>query len=323
LKLTNFSLTLIKSKISKSFEKTRQREVLAALTLIGVAVALNMTFGYFAALFALYLSFFKWDYIGPMEFVGLRNFEILFRELVRGLHGAPFFLAPFYTGLRNILLYTAIVVPAQTILAMVLAAFANQKIRGVQFYKVSYFLPAVTCPVIVSLIFIWLFMKNGLINYFIQMVIPGFAPDWINDRNYLLYAISIVAIWGTSGHFMVSFLAAMQSIPRDIYEAAMLDGAGPIRRFIYVTVPMLKPMIVYVVVMGLIGALQMFDLAYVMAGPSGGPGGAGYTMALDIYREAFLKLRPGVAAAKSLFLFTLIFIVTYVFQKRFRVIAAR
>ena len=319
MKFINFSFTHIKSRLGGSLERTRQRELLAGLTLIGIATVLNMTFGYFAALFALYLSFFKWDYIGPMEFVGLRNFEILFRELIRGFNGAPFFLAPFYTGLRNILLYTAIVVPTQTILAMILAAFANQRIRGVQFYKVSYFLPAVTCPVIVSLIFIWLFMKHGFINYVIQLFIPRFVPDWINDRNYLLYAISIVAIWGTSGHFMVSFLAAMQSIPRDIYEAAMLDGAGPIRRFIFITIPMLKPMIVYVVVMGLIGALQMFDLAYVMAGPSGGPGGAGYTMALDIYKEAFLKLRPGVAAAKSLFLFALIFTITYIFQKKFKV----
>lgn len=163
-------------------------------------------------------------------------------------------------------------------------------------------------------------MKYGFINYLIQPIIPGFMPDWINDKNFLLYAIALVAVWGTSGHFMVSFLAAMQSIPRDLYEAAMLDGAGPIRRFIYITVPLLKPMIVYVVVMGLIGALQMFDLAWVMAGPSGGPGGAGYTVALDIYREAFINLRPGVAAAKSMFLFSLIFCSTYIFQKKYRVI---
>ncbi len=254
-----------------------------------------------------------------MEFVGFKNYEVLFRDLARGLSGAYYFLAPFYTGLRNILLYTAIVVPTQTILAIVLAAFANQRIRGVQFYKVSYFLPAVTCPVIIALIFVWLFMKNGFINYMIQLFIPGFAPDWINDRNYLLYAIALVAIWGTSGHFMVSFLAAMQAIPRDVYEAAMLDGAGPIRRFIYITLPLLKPMIVYVVVMGLIGALQMFDLAWVMAGRSGGPGGAGYTMALDIYNEAFINLRPGVAAAKSIFLFALIFSITFIFQKKFKV----
>jgi len=306
-------------KIKSLLEKRKSRETLEALVLISVVTCLNIVFGYFAATFAFYLSFFKWDYIGPMEFVGLKNFMVIFKDLWRGISGAYFFQAPFYTGLKNILLYTAIVVPTQTVLAMILAAFANQKIKGVQFYKVSYFLPAVTSPVIIALIFIWLFMKQGFINYMLQFVAPGFAPDWINDKSYLLYAIALVAIWGTSGHFMVSFLAAMQSIPRDIYEAAMLEGAGPIRRFIYITVPMLKPMIVYVVVLGLIGALQMFDLAWVMAGSNGGPGGAGYTMALDIYNEAFINLRPGVAAAKSIFLFALIFSTTYVFQKKYKV----
>ena len=313
-------LNSFRERFSRLLEKKRYREALGALLLISVAAGLNLVFGYFSMFFAFYLSFFKWDYIGPMEFVGLKNYMVIINDLAKGLSGVFYTFAPFYTGLRNILLYTAIVVPTQTILAIILAVFANQKIKGVQFYKVSYFLPAVTCPVIVALIFIWLFMKNGFINYMLQFIAPGFAPDWINDRNYLLYAIALVAIWGTSGHFMVSFLAALQSIPRDIYEAAMLDGAGPFRRFIYITIPMLKPMIVYVVVMGLIGALQMFDLAWVMAGSSGGPGGAGYTIALDIYNEAFIKLRPGVAAAKSVFLFFLIFIITYVFQKKYRVL---
>ncbi|ASJ14287.1 carbohydrate ABC transporter permease [Thermococcus radiotolerans] len=306
------------SSFSSFYEKSRNKEIVAGLTLISIAVILNLVFGYFAMFFAFYLSFFKWDYIGEMQFVGLQNFEIVIRDLIRGLHGAPYLLVPFYTGLKNILLYTLIVVPIQTFLAIVLASFANQKIRGQQFFKVSYFLPATTSSVIVALIFIWLFMKNGYINYVLTHVIPGFEPvDWINNKDYLLFAIATVAIWGTSGHFMVSFLAAMQAIPREIYEAAMLDGAGPIRRFFFITIPMLRPMVVYVVVMGLIGALQMFDLAWIMAGANGGPGGAGYTVALDIYNEAFTRIRPGVAAAKSWFLFAIIFTTTYLFQKKY------
>lgn len=309
---------LFKSKIfSPFFERASVREALGAFALISVAVIFNLTFGYFSAFFAVYLSFFEWDYIGPMKFVGLKNYELMLVDLFKGMSGASYFVSPFYTGLKNIILYTAIVVPIQTFLAIVLAALANQKIRGIQFFKVSYFLPATTCPVIISLIFIWLFMKKGFINYALGYVAPGFQPDWLNDRNYILLAMSIVAIWGTSGHFFVSFLAALQAIPRDIYEAAMLDGAGPIRRFFFITIPMLKPMITYVVVMGLIGALQMFDLAWVMAGTGGGPGGSGYTLAMDIYNEAFTKLRPGIAAAKSMFLFVIIFVTTYVYQKKY------
>ncbi len=299
------------------YDKAQTKEFIGGMLLILGAAFFNLVFGYFSAIFAVYLSFMKWDYIGPMEFVGFKNYEIVLRDLYRGIIGAPYLLTPFFTGFKNIIIYTLMVVPAQTFLALILAALANQRIRGAQFYKLAYFLPGTTCPVIISLIFIWLFMKKGFINYMIQFFAPGFAPDWLNDRNYLLPAIAIVAIWGTSGHFTVSFLAALQAIPRDLYEAAMLDGAGPIRRFIFITIPLLRPMIVYVVVMGVIGALQMFDLAWVMAGSSGGPGGSGYTIALDIYNEAFTRLRPGVAAAKSLFLFTIIFITTYLFQKRY------
>jgi len=299
------------------YEKSETKELIAGLFLILGAALLNLIFGYFSAFFAVYLSFMEWDYIGPMKFVGLKNYEIMFKDFYRGITGAPYLITPFFTGLKNIILYTLMVVPSQTFLALILATLANQKIRGSQFYKLVYFLPGTTCPVIISLIFIWLFMKRGFVNYMIQTVAPGFAPDWLNDRNYLLLAIALVAIWGTSGHFTVSFLASLQAIPRDLYEAAMLDGAGAIRRFIFITVPLLKPMITYVVVMGIIGALQMFDLAWVMAGSSGGPGGAGYTIALDIYNEAFTKLRPGVAAAKSLFLFTIIFVTTYLFQRRY------
>jgi|Deesub1362B_J571_1020462.scaffolds.fasta_scaffold00059_15 multiple sugar transport system permease protein len=310
-------MPLFKS-FSSFYEKSKNKEIVAGLSLISIAVLLNLVFGYFAMIFAFYLSFFKWDYIGEMQFVGLKNFAIVLRDLSRGLHGSYYLIAPFYTGLKNILIYTAIVVPVQTFLAIVLASFANQKIKGQQFFKVSYFLPATTSSVIISLIFIWLFMKNGFINYVFDLTVPGFQPiDWLNDKRYILLAISMVAIWGTSGHFMVSFLAAMQAIPKELYEAAMLDGAGPIRRFFFITIPMLRPMIVYVVVMGLIGALQMFDLAWVMAGASGGPGGAGYTVALDIYNEAFTRIRPGVAAAKSWFLFAIIFTTTYIFQKKY------
>ncbi len=303
---------------SSFYEKSRNKDIMAGLFLISFAVILNLVFGYFAMVFAFYLSFFKWDYIGKMQFVGLHNYMIVIRDLSRGLHGYPYILAPFYTGLKNILIYTALVVPIQTFLAVTLAAFANQKIKGQQFFKVSYFLPATTSSVIVGLIFIWLFMKTGFINYILVHIIPGFKPvDWINNPHYLLLAIALVAIWGTSGHFMVSFLAAMQAIPKDMYEAAMLDGAGPIRRFFFITIPMLRPMITYVVVMGLIGALQMFDLAWIMAGANGGPAGAGYTVALDIYNEAFTRIRPGVAAAKSWFLFAIIFTITYLFQKKY------
>ena len=312
-------MTQFVSSLKERLERTTMRNVLEALLLISVAVFLNMVFGYFSMIFAFVLSFFRWDYLTPPVFVGLRNYEKILEDLAKGLNGAYYFQAPFFTGLRNILFYSALVIPTQTFLAIILATLSNQKLKGSTFYKVVYFLPATTCAVIISLLFVYLFRRLGFINYTIQQAVPGFAPDWINDPNFVIPAMALVAIWATSGHFTVSFLAALQSIPEDLYEAAALDGAGRIKQFWYITLPMLKPMTMYVLVMGLIGSLQMFDLAYILGGGvTGGPSGMGYTVTMDIYKEAFVRFRVGRAAAKSFFLFGLIFILTYKLQKKYQ-----
>ncbi|MFX0196272.1 MAG: carbohydrate ABC transporter permease [Candidatus Hodarchaeota archaeon] len=305
----------------KMLERAKTREAMEAILLVLAAVAFNMVFGYFSMIFAFILSFFEWDYLSPLEFVGLENYVKILRDLSKGFSGVYWLQSPFFTGLRNILIYTAFVVPTQTILAIVLGTLANQKLKGTTFYKLVYFLPGTTSAVIISLLFIWLFRKQGFINWVFQNVAPGFAPDWLNEPNYVIPAMALVAIWGTSGHFTVSFLAALQSIPPDLYEAAALDGAGRFKRFWYITLPMLKPMTIYVLIMGIIGTLQMFDLAFVLGGSTGGgPGGMGYTVTMDIYKEAFVKLRVGLAAAKSFALFTMVFGFTYIIRKRYEVI---
>ncbi|AKG38377.1 sugar transporter [Infirmifilum uzonense] len=304
------------------FEESRRIEALVFILFTLYPLTLNFFFGYFSMMFAFTLSLFEWDILTPMRFVGLRNFYEMFLEIAKGFHElitSPtlvYLREPFFNGLKNILIYTAMVVPVQTLLALVLAVIGNQKIRGSHFFRVAYFLPATTCPVIVSLIFIWLFMKDGFINYFVSALTAGFKPDWLNDPNFLLPAIAIVAIWGTSAHFSVTFLAGLQALPREVYEAARIDGANAFNRFVHITMPLLKPLITYVVVLGTIGALQMFDLAWVMAGSGGGPGGAGYTIALDIYNTAFIQLRYGYAAAKAVLLFAIIFTLNYYVQKK-------
>lgn len=315
----------VKQKIRLKFQNKKTDEFIEAIILLSVSIFIIMLFGYFSMIFAFFLSFFEWNYLSPPEFVFLDNYIFVYNDLLKGLDGMTndsffWFQAPFLRSLVNILIYTAIVVPIQTILAIILATLANQKLRGSTFYKLVYFLPATTSAVIISLLFIWLFRRAGIINYFIQMVIPGFGPDWINDADYVIPAMALVAIWGTSGHFTVSFLAALQSIPIDLYEASSLDGAGRFKQFWYITLPMIKPMTVFVVIMGMIGALQMFDLAYTMGGGSGGgPRGMGYTPIMDIYKEAFIRLRVGIAAAKSFFLFFIIFSLTYFIRKKYEI----
>lgn len=302
----------------------RRVEYLAFILLTIYPLTLNFFFGYFSMAFAFALSFFSWDILTPMRFVGLGNYLKMVQELATGLQTfltdprIAYLKAPFFNGLKNILIYTALVVPTQTLLALALAVLANQARKLSYFFRVIFFLPATTCPVIVSLIFIWLFMRDGFVNYFVSYFTGGFRPDWLNDPAFLLPAIALVAIWGTSAHFSVTFIAGLQALPKEVYEAARIDGAGPFQRFVHITIPLLRPLVTYVVVLGTIGALQMFDLAWVMAGQSGGAGGAGYTLALDIYNTAFIQLQYGYAAAKAVLLFLVVFTLNYYVQEKLK-----
>jgi len=302
------------SNLKSLFEKKSRREAIEGYLLIAAGTSVILFFSIFVMLYAFYLSFFSWDFPTPMKFVGVENYVKVFEEIWDGICGGSPFRTQFFIGIKNVLFYTAIVVPTQTILAIILAVFANQKIKGISFYKVSYFLPSVTCSVIIALIFVWLFQKEGLINYFLSSMIPGFAPNWMRDVHYALWAIMLVAIWGTSGNLMISFLAALQALPQEVYEAASIDGAGRFKKFFYITLPLLKPMIGYSVVVGTIGCLQMFDLAYAMPGP----GFSTTTVVQNIYNTCFAESKVGLACAKSFFLFAVIFAITYAMRRKFR-----
>lgn len=305
---------------SKRFfsSKKYRREFLEGIALILISVIVNFVFGYFAFLYAFYLSFFKWDYIGEPLFVGLSNYLKALEELARGLSGAKWYEAPYFMGLRNVLVYTIMVVPIQTILAMALAAIASSRIRGSSAFMTSYLLPGFTCSVIIALIFVYFFSQRGFINYVLNTIYPGFGyPDWLYSKALIIPAMAIVAIWGTSSNFAILFIAAMQAIPRDILEQARLDGAGPVSRFIHVVFPMIRPTVIYAIIIGTVGALQMFDLSFVMAGPQGGVEYSGMTVVLDIYRTAFLQLDPGYASAKAIIFFALMYVPTVIFLKKY------
>ncbi|MFN3268128.1 MAG: carbohydrate ABC transporter permease [Zestosphaera sp.] len=298
--------------------KKYRREFLEGIVLISIAVLVNFVFGYFAFVYAFYLSFFRWDYITEPLFSGLDNYLKAIDELVKGFSGAKWYEVPFFMGLRNILLYTIIVVPIQTILAMALAAIASSRIRGSSVFTTSYLLPGFTCSVIIALIFIYFFSQRGFINYILNSIYPDFGyPDWLYSKTLIVPAMAIVAIWGTSSNFAILFIAAMQAIPRDVLEQARLDGAGPVRRFIHIIFPLIKPTVVYAVIVGTVGALQMFDLSFVMAGPQGGVEYSGMTVVLDIYRTAFTQLDPGYASAKAIVFFALMYIPTVLFLKKY------
>jgi multiple sugar transport system permease protein len=260
------------------------------------------------SIYGISLSFFRIDigFTAP-TFVGLANYENLFNQLANPG------LSDFWTSMINIVKFTFFVVIGQTILALILALILQAIVRGRGIFRTIYYIPAVTSSVATSLIFLWLYNPDGVINYLLSLVhIQG--PDWLNNVFWALPALMLLVIWSTAASFMIYFLAALQDLPKELLEAAEVDGANRLQVFRYVTVPLLRPAIFLVVALGTIGAFQMFDQAKFMT--NGQPLNSTLTPMLEIYNEGFLNGRFGQAAAMSVILFIVIFIITII-QRQF------
>jgi multiple sugar transport system permease protein len=248
-------------------------------------------------LYVFYLSFTDLQLLNTPKLIGLDNYNKIISD------------PRFHTAVRNTLLYAAVVTFFQTWLALILAVVLNAKIRGRQFFRVAWYIPSVTSSVVISLIFIWIFQKEGILNYLLDTLFgwTGFEPvAWLTDASAhtALPALMILAILTTSPTFMLYFLAALQDIPEEVYEAASIDGCTGIQRFFRITVPMLKPIIFLVVVLGTIGTLQIFDQALIMT--DGGPLNQTTTINYLIYRAGFTEYNMAYASAMAFVLFVII-----------------
>lgn len=263
------------------------------------------TFFVLPILYSVFLSLQRVQLLGDIhyQFIGLRNFQRLAED------------NRVWIALRNTVQYVAIVVPTQTILALTLAATLNAGIRGKNIWRILYFLPTVTSSAVLTLIFMWMYNSNGLLNQFLSFVgLPTY--NWLGDPSVALKGIMLMNIWSTAPFFMVIYLAALQDIPQSLYEAARIDGANAWDQFWNITLPLLKPVTFFVVAMGIIGTFQLFDQAYIFSGGSGGPNNATLTIVLLIYQAVFRDLQMGYAAAIAFLLAAAIITVTLV-QKRF------
>jgi multiple sugar transport system permease protein len=252
---------------------------------------------------SLVLTLFKWDLITPAQFVGLDNFRRLLGD------------ADFWEAFRHTMGYLVGYVPLVTASGLFLAVLLNQKLRFTNLYRTAFFLPVVSSWVAVSLLWRWLFNPvTGPINFLLGMIgIQG--PAWLYDPNWAMPGIIIASVWKESGFIAVLYLAGLQSVPQEYYEAASIDGAGIWKQFWRITLPLLTPTTFFVVTISMIGAFQVFEQVYIMT--EGGPGGATTVLAERIFKHAFRYGRMGYAAAYSWFLFVLIFAVTLI-QTRFQ-----
>ena len=246
---------------------------------------------------SLYWSLTRYDVLHPQVWVGLENYRRLLTEDPR-----------FWKAFRNTALYVLGVVPSGISIALLLAVALEELRRGKQLFKVLYFIPTVTSIVALSVIWKWLFAgeKFGLINYLLIRL--GLQPiDWLLSPVWTLPAIIIMSIWAGLGYNLVLFSAGLSTIPSTLYEAAEVDGAGWWARFWHITLPMLKPSLVFVVTMSMISSFQVFDQVYIMtAGTGEGVGGvldSALTLVAYLYDQGFQKFNMGYASAIAYLIF--------------------
>lgn len=271
-----------------------------AMTLPAVIILFLFTLG--PALYAFFLSMFSWSLLNNMHYVGLSNFTYIFSSHL------------FWTAVFNTASFAFVVVPTQTIVALCIAVILNQNLPARGFFRLAFFFPAVSSSAVISIIFMWIYNKFGILNGFLSILgIQG--PNWLTNPLFALKSIMIMNIWTTSGYFMVVFLAGLQAIPQEIYDAAKMDGANIWQQFTRITVPLLKPTTFFVVVMGVIGTLQMFDQAFILSGGTGGPLHSTTTMVLLVYQYIFSYGKVGYGAAVTVVLFAFTMGTTLVVNK--------
>ena len=251
------------------------RDAAAAWSFLAPTLALVTLFTLLPALFALYASFHKMDIVsGQASWAGLKNLDYLLED------------DKFWAASRNTLRYVLVVVPLQTAVALVLACILNGRVKFKRGFVTLLFLPTLTSSAAMTMIFMWLFNNNGLVTQFIQTHF-GITIRFLSDPAWALPVIMLMNVFSTTPHFMIVFLAGLQNVPRNLYEAMELDGAGALARHWFISVPQLAPITFYVVTMGLIGCFQVFDQAFIMSGGDGGPEDSTLTFTLLIYHFAF------------------------------------
>ncbi|KQR51807.1 ABC transporter permease [Leifsonia sp. Leaf336] len=262
----------------------------AVLILTFLLVPIGLTFG---------LAFTNARLVSPepAQFVGMDNFVALFTD------------DTFWASLRNTIIFTVVIVPLQSGLALILALLVNTRTRGTTFFRTVFFLPVVTSIVVVSMLWLFMYQKDGLINVLLSKVgIQG--PDWLGDPHWALLAIILMSAWQAMGFHMIIWLAGLQTVPAELYEAASLDGATRWQQFAHVTWPGLRATRTFILITITIAAFGLFTQVQIMT--QGGPLNATTTLVFQAVRSGFQQQQTGYASAISLVFFVLVLVVTLI-----------
>ena len=254
-------------------------------------------------LYSFYLSFYSWNGIGEKKFVALKNYVNLFTM-------DPVFI----TALKNNFIWILLTVLFTVTVSLLLAVVLNRSFKGRVVYRAIFYIPYMLSWVVVGVIWKWMYNPNmGFINELLKMIgLEGLKVAWLSEPKIALYCVYFAALWQGIGQPMILFLSGLQTIPGDVLEAATIDGAGKVKAFIYITVPMLKETFVVVFATLIIAAMKVYDIIKVMTG--GGPGNATETLATYMYSQTFMynNFGKGSAIASTMFLMMIFIIVPYV-----------
>ncbi|MFI9401204.1 carbohydrate ABC transporter permease [Nocardia sp. NPDC052316] len=254
--------------------------------------------------FSLYLSFHSWDLFRPMRFVGVANYQRLF--------GAdPLFLI----ALRNSAVFTVLTLVPTVLLGLGIAAALNRKLAGIGIFRTAAFLPLVASTVAMAVVWRFIFTEDGVLN--IGLGWAGLGPvPWLTDPDLALISLSVVTVWKGVPFATVILLAALQGVPEPLYEAARIDGAGALRRFSAITLPLIRGPLSFVFVITVINSMQAFDQVYALTGSNGGPETGTYLLGIMLFQNAFGFYEVGYASALAWVIFAILLVLTLV-QLRF------
>ena len=289
----------------KKLTGRKRDERVAAYIFVAPAVILLIAFLVVPMIYTVYFSGFKYQIMRPdaMKFIGLENYQKLFSD------------KNFWLALKNTVYFTVIVVPCQCVLALALALLVSKKFRGVAVFRTMYFAPQLTSMVVISVLWSVLYNANpntGLINSI--LVSLGMSPiKFLSDASTAMNSIIFMSAWQGAGYQMMIFLAGLQGIPRDQYEAASVDGATKFKQFLYITLPGLKGTIKYVIMITMIQAMKLFTQPYIMT--QGGPKNSTKTLVYYIYTQGFQKGNFGYACSIATVFFVIVVAMSLLMKK--------
>ncbi len=281
--------------------KIRYKQSLTPYLFLAPALLILLVSVFWPALQAFRLSFMEYGYdiTQPPTWVGFKNFQRLMEDQT------------FWQTLKNTVLYLVCVVPILAIAPLILAILVNQKLKGIRWFRVAYYTPVVVSMVVSGIAWKWLYAEKGLLNYLVSAMTHSDASiPWLTSPDWALFSVMAVTVWKGLGYYMVIYLAGLQGLPADLYEAAAIDGSDGWRKHWDITLPLMKPYIFLVAVISAIAATKVFEEVFVMT--QGGPRNASKTVVYYVYSSAFNDLDMGYACTIGLALFLIILALSFI-----------